>query len=531
MPTGRSQPAPLAQGDLARTPFAHVLLYVRQRNLGGTLVIWPPQPDEERPGQVRILFEAGRPVAARLLERASRLDRGLLPLFARTSGPYAFYEGIDLTGESSEVRSGDVHVLPLIAASLRGPSRDDVVERVVRAFGSSKLRITGALDASELGLLKDELTCVELLRATPSSVDELAALSPLPPHRVRRLVYLLALVKSVEPWEGAEARTHSASSAPPQAATVAPHDLPLPDFKSLPPTEARPPSQRPRQPSARSSVRPSAESERPPPPPDDLSPGDRALWDEIAQRACSIERENYFEMLGVSRDAPSDHIHRAYLQQVKKWHPDRLPPALQELRPHVERVFRYLTRADETLTHDENRGKYLATVQDGGGTPEAERKLGLIVQAAMEFRKVEVLMRRRDWDGALRLLDDVLALQDEEPDYHATRGWILFQKSGGSPSSTVEVLTALDRALELSSDHDRAHYYKGMVLKRCGQAARATEHFERAAELNPKNIDAMREVRIAKMRSGSSARPQRAQERASAARDSLLGKLFGGKKK
>src|SRR5262245_44604107 len=123
-------PEPIAEGDLAKTPFAHVLLYAEKHGLNGTLVVWRPEPGEEKPKQDRMLFEQGRIVAGRLIDRAPRLDRGLLPLFARTSGPYAFYQDVDLVGGGDATRTGRVDLLPLIAASLRGSSRDDVVSRV-----------------------------------------------------------------------------------------------------------------------------------------------------------------------------------------------------------------------------------------------------------------------------------------------------------------------------------------------------------------------------------------------------------------
>ena len=263
----------------------------------------------------------------------------------------------------------------------------------------------------------------------------------------------------------------------------------------------------------------------PPPPPDDLSPEHRDRWEEIGARVAAIDTENYYDMLGVPRDAPASSIQKAYFGLVKKWHPDRLPSELSALRPYVETIFGHLTRANETLTDDTERGKYLAAVQDGGGTPAADRQLARIVQAAMEFRKVEVMMRRREWDDALALTEEVLAMNEDEPDYHATRAWILFQKSGGDETTRFEVERELDRALALNDAHDRAHYYKGMVLKKAGKRAQALEHFRKAAEANPKNIEAVREVRIGEMRSDG---PRPANKGGG---DSLLGKLFGGKKK
>ncbi|MEC7526120.1 MAG: DnaJ domain-containing protein [Myxococcota bacterium] len=492
-------PEPLAQGDLERTPFAHLLLYIQGRGLDGTLVIWKPEPGQDKPRQDRIRFSGGVPQAGRLIERASRLERGMLPLFARTDGPYAFYADTDLVGDGGGVIDGPADVPMLIAASLRGSSRDDVVAQVVAGFGEARLRLRRDADIEALQLLPDERATVQLLRADPTSVAKLTELSPLEPRQVQRIVYLLAITKSVEPWDGSDAK--ASGSRPKQ------------------PTPPRPQPRTPKP--AKSETRAAGAPEAVEPPPPGLSSEHRALWQEIAQRAEAIETENYYEMLGITKDVSTAAIQKAYFGLVKKWHPDRLPRELEPLRPVVERIFRYLTRAQETLSDDETRGKYLATVQDGGGTPEAERQLGLIIQAAMEFRKVEVLMRRREWDEALALLEPILEVNAEEPDYQATRAWILFQKSGPGPA----VLGGLDAALALNDSHDKAHYYKGMVLKRTGKRAEAAEHFRKAAELNPKNIDAVREVRLLDMRGSTPP------SKGGGSGDSFFGKLFGGKKK
>jgi curved DNA-binding protein CbpA len=496
-------PEPLAQGDLAKTPFAHVLLYVEQQKLNGTLVVWKPEAGAERPKQDRIRFEAGLPVAGRLIETASRLERAMLPLFARSDGPYAFYADTDLVGGGEAVREGRVELIPLIAASLRGSSRDDAVASVVRAFGNAKLRLRHGVDLSTFGLLPEEKTTLELLRAEPVSAERLAEMSGLAPRMVLRLVYLLALTKSIEAWEGVDA---------------VPSKRPAPS-RSTPPkqTEARK-EKKGDGPKGKNKGAP----EPAPPPPPGLSSEHKKQWEEIAARAVAIDTENYYDMLQVPRDASAAAIQKAYFALVKKWHPDRVPKELDEIRLHAELIFRHLTRAQETLTDENIRGRYLATVQDGGGTPEADREMNAIVGAAMEFRKVEILMRRREWAGALRIVDECIEAIPDDPDYHATRGWLLFQM--GDEARRFDVMTALDRALAISDKHDKAHFYKGLVLKRQGKHEQALVHLRQAAELDPKNIEAVREVRIAEMRDPD-------KDKKGGSGDSFFGKLFGNKKK
>ncbi|MCC6872765.1 MAG: DnaJ domain-containing protein [Sandaracinaceae bacterium] len=231
-----------------------------------------------------------------------------------------------------------------------------------------------------------------------------------------------------------------------------------------------------------------------------LSPALQALWKEVEERAHAMETQNYYEMLGVARDANAAAIQKAYFGLVKKWHPDRVPAELAPLRPQVESIFRYLTRAQETLCDTEKRGQYLATVQDGGGTPEAEKKLSEIVQAAMDFRKVEVFLRQRQFDQALALVERILEVTQEDADYHAAQGWALFSLHPTSAPERSRALAAIDRALALNPKHDRAHYYKASILKRLGCEDEALEHLRQAVALNPRNVEAAREVRLAEMR-------------------------------
>ena len=68
------------------------------------------------------------------------------------------------------------------------------------------------------------------------------------------------------------------------------------------------------------------------------------------------------------------------------------------------------------------------------------------------------------------------------------------------PAPTDEMLAALDRALKLNPDSERAHYYRGVVLKRLKRDNEALLHFRTASQLNPRNVEAARELRLAMMR-------------------------------
>jgi len=63
---------------------------------------------------------------------------------------------------------------------------------------------------------------------------------------------------------------------------------------------------------------------------------------------------DYYEALGVSRDASKEEIKRAFRRNAKKWHPDRNPDDREE----AERRFREAAESYQVLSDDEKRRAY-----------------------------------------------------------------------------------------------------------------------------------------------------------------------------
>ena len=64
-------PTAVAEGSLARTPFAHVLLSIHGKGLTGTLAVWP-----EDGSRGRYYLEDGRSANPLVLDDAVQLDPG-----------------------------------------------------------------------------------------------------------------------------------------------------------------------------------------------------------------------------------------------------------------------------------------------------------------------------------------------------------------------------------------------------------------------------------------------------------------------
>ena len=534
----------MAEGTLSATPFGHVLLSIQKKGLSGTLAIWP---DDERPGQDRILFRAGAPAIGRFLDPAADLERGMLNIFHRDQGPYAFYEA-DLIGESADALRGQVDVLGLIAHALRGDTPKDAMVRVIRKLGLERQRVKTGAPLARLALQSNEMAFVELMRAEPATAAILVEQFG-DPKVAQRMLYLLAITECLEPYRPVSQQKLKAVSSPsqPKQRTSSP---PM-GRRSVSSSGSIPPRGRASTPPGAGdsflprgdSVLPASISNLPPAktlsgeivaprslpgnPPAGLQEEHKDRWEEVGRVVSMMDRQNYFEMLGVKESADANDISKRYMLLAKKWHPDRLPSELSQLRPWAEEIFHLFSLASETLGNTKKRIEYQKTVMQGGGTPESERKLNVMVEAAINFQKVDVLVKRRRYDDALEICDAAMSVVRKEADYPAMKAWILLLRDGIEEEQVADQIRSLLRGtFAINPDHVHGHFVRAHFLKRQGEHDKALKHFKKVAKLDPKNLEALREVRVGNMRMqrGRSSAPPPA--RGDSKRPSLFGKFF-----
>ena len=291
--------------------------------------------------------------------------------------------------------------------------------------------------------------------------------------------------------------------------------------------------------SAAPPVPPSSPSVPAPPPSQplvsqNLTSEQSSLKQKILERAMQISSQDYFQMLGLERDATPEMVQKAFFGLAKVWHPDRLPPALVDVKDACSKVFTHLTEAQATLVDAERRAEYMTLLKDGGATPDDQAKLQAILEAATEFQKAEIFMKRNDIAQAHELAKKAHALDPEQADYLAMVTWLDAQKPEWvGREKTLEKIAILDKCIKLNANSERAYFWRGMLFKRIDETSKAMKDFKKAADLNPRNLDAMREVRLHNIRGGQSKPPPGNSSSGSTSRTSqkppaeTLGGLFG----
>lgn len=539
------RPDPLAQGTLARTPFAHVLVYIWEKRLTGTLAVQSPG------GEDLVVFEEGAPAAFRTAGRNEPLRTSLARLFATVEAPYAFY-GTDLTElTGSPAPRSPLDPLMVLGAGTVAYARDEIVDATLRRFASRPVRIKPGYDIARFQLSRQGASFVDYVRASPAPVSTLLAANVLPEAQAKRVLYLLAIVKALEVVEaqviervlGSTGSRPSSPGAPPApssgGAIASPASSPAGD---LPMPEMGPPAAskgHATQAAANASARadaatavqlaslPTIEPKKPGGMRDPIGEFPKQDFPKrkafILTRLKEMDDEDFFQMLGVPRTASLNDVRDRYLELAKLYHPDRQPPELADVKPAFDQVFAMLTDASKTLSEEEKRKHYMKQLGDGGGTPSTTRRVQELVDAAIDLQKAEVCLRRRDFAEATRLIDKALAADPDDADYNAFKGWLLFSRDTMTDDDFALANKLVDKALEKNKRCERAYYAKGMFLKKLGDTFGAETHFRRAVELNEKNLDAVRELRVVSMRNAKDPK------KGAMAAEKVVEKAAGGK--
>jgi curved DNA-binding protein CbpA len=210
----------------------------------------------------------------------------------------------------------------------------------------------------------------------------------------------------------------------------------------------------------------------------------------------SMEGKNYYEILGVPKEAGKEEIKDAYFRLARRFHPDANPGLKGELKDKCEEVFARITLAYQTLSNDKERELY----DSQGELFKLKEQSVYICEAEFAYKEAEVFLKQRRYREAEEKLKQAVNLNPEEPVYVATLAWVNFVMASDKNSIVGRVRQELERAVERNPKSANIHYYLGHVYKHLNDIKKAEKSFAEAVKCNPDFIEAKRELRLIERR-------------------------------
>ena len=250
------------------------------------------------------------------------------------------------------------------------------------------------------------------------------------------------------------------------------------------------------------------------------------IRESLALQIQKAEEKNLYDRLGVPRNASKTRITKAFFEKARQHHPDQQEKreSTQVRRLSVE-LFQSFCEAHDVLINDHARKNYeqellpVFTKSVASKAPSSQKepeptpvktktqpktKPDLAAQALRAeklFRIGKAALNKGNTQNAVKQLTDAVRLFPEEGEYLAELGLAILRDNPKNESAQEQARDHLNTAVTISPRLDIPHLYLGYVYQAMGQAMMAFDEFEKAVECNPYCTDAMREIRLSRMRS------------------------------
>jgi CheY-like chemotaxis protein/curved DNA-binding protein CbpA len=440
----------------------------------------------------------------------------LFEIFSWASGTYRFNEDPHVTGDIQNV---EMSVANIINEGVRRHYPYARIDEVVKDYRPKYLHQGSdrRYRFQDLDLTPSESKLMAAINGT-KTFEEVLAESTVPVERTLQILYTLIVSGMVEPSITPRAAPQSSFITPDETAPAAEQaeetviDIDVEEEAE----EETAPKARPKSPPEKPAPADKKSAETP--------PADGEEDTDIRARVLSfyerLSEANLFTLLGVG-DNPTEHeVRIAYHKLAKEFHPDRFfGKASGEIKTKVEEIFQVISQAYDLLNTQQKIIAYKNQLA-GDVAPDEEqsaRIMGVkkIILAEQRFQAGLQFLKEKRFTRAAHALREALEIAQNEPEYIAYYGWALYnipnekdpdeEELALRPKESMgdmqfEARESLNRAIAVNPRTEKAYIFLGTIYRDQGLSEFAEKQFEKALICNPNSIDAMRELRLIKLK-------------------------------
>lgn len=209
----------------------------------------------------------------------------------------------------------------------------------------------------------------------------------------------------------------------------------------------------------------------------------RKIWEKI-------QDQNYYEILGVRRDAPSGDIKTVYFDLAKQFHPDRRPEDdPEDVTKRLDEIFVKIKEAYHTLSDPERREDYDARLNEGGQAIDLQKSRS---KALLQYRVGLKAFQSRNYRIAMEYMRSAIDLDPYEAMYYFKMAEICTRNPRWYRAGVLSCM----KAIQLDPDVPEYHAILGLLYKLEGNFVEAEKEFYKTLKFDPENRTARRELSI-----------------------------------
>jgi CheY-like chemotaxis protein/tetratricopeptide (TPR) repeat protein len=205
---------------------------------------------------------------------------------------------------------------------------------------------------------------------------------------------------------------------------------------------------------------------------------DKKLINELKKFYLDIHEKDFFEILGVEKNATQKEIDSAFAVLQSQFSYDMFEDVdLGSDHAKLEEISEFLKIAKETLSDPVKRKRYEEQ------NLKQKKKGASFVEAEVYAKKAEQALNTGSKSVALNNIDKAIEVEPDIGDYHAIKAKIL--QSKGTPAQ--KVISTLENALELDPESVIINFTGAEIFKSMGKMDRAINLYQKVLENRPEH--------------------------------------------
>ncbi|MGB3976393.1 MAG: DUF4388 domain-containing protein [bacterium] len=207
----------------------------------------------------------------------------------------------------------------------------------------------------------------------------------------------------------------------------------------------------------------------------------RKIWERM-------QNQNYYEILGVKRDASFADIKTVYFDMAKQFHPDRRPEDdPEDVTKRLDEIFVKIRDAYHTISDPERREAYDTSLNEGEQAINLQKSRS---KALLQFRVGLKAFQSRNYRVAMEYMRSAIDLDPYEPMYYIKMAEICTR----NPRWYRAGVLSARKAIQLDPNVPEHHAILGLLHKLEGNLVEAEKEFYLTLKFDPENMTARREL-------------------------------------